>query len=119
MDAALILKNREKSRPNQLARTQIILSGVLLGLSFADLVITRFLVKNSFAQEGNPLIRGHINADGFGILKITGTLFAVLIIADIFRRHPKFTVNAMSIIVSFYTIIVWWNVYLAPTGIFR
>jgi hypothetical protein len=102
-----------------LLQTQAVLSATTLGLAFADLIITRFLVEKGIASEGNPLIRGHIGDDVFGIIKIAGTLFALLIIADIFRRYPKFTVNVTAVIVLFYTTVVWWNIFLALGGIFR
>jgi hypothetical protein len=104
VDTALILNTREKSRPNQLLRTQAILSGVLLGLSFADLMITRFLVGNRIALKGNPLIREHIYANGFGLLKITGTLFALLIIADIFLALVQVLDRATESIVHIFSL---------------
>lgn len=102
--AAFILTTRDKSRPNQLLRTQAILSGVLLGLSLADLVITRFLVENRIAFEGNPVIREHIDANGFGILKIAGTLFALLIIADIFLALVQVLDRATESIVHIFSL---------------
>jgi hypothetical protein len=119
MDPAQAVTARESSQPDRLRRVQALLSCTLLGLSIADLIITRFLVENQFAMEGNPLLRGHISDAGFGALKIAGTLLAVLLLADIFRRHREFTVNVTAMITAFYTLLVWWNVSLALRGIFR
>lgn len=91
----------------------------MLGLAWADAVITGFIVKNGYAAEANPIIRGHVTESNFGIIKIIGTLLALLVLWDVFRRHPKTALVFSQIFVAFYTIIVWWNVYLACKGIFH
>ena len=90
-----------------------------MGLSWADAVITGFLVKNGYALEANPLLRGHVTASNFGILKFMGTLLALLVLWDVFRRHPKTALALSHIFVPCYTIIVWWNVYLVCRVIFH
>ena len=109
----------ERTWNNTLRRKQLILSGVMLGLAWADGVITSFIVKNGYAWEGNPLIRGHVTDSNFVTIKIIGTLLALLILWDVFRRHPKTALAFNYVFVASYSIIVWWNVYLACKGIFH
>jgi len=109
----------ERTWNNSLRRKQLILSGVMLGLAWADGVITSFIVKNGYAWEGNPLIRSHVTESYFGALKIIGTLLAMMILWDIFRKYPRAGLAFSHIFVACYTIIVWWNVYLACQGIFH
>jgi hypothetical protein len=104
---------------NSLRRKQLILSGVLLGLSWADGVITSFIVKNGYACEGNPFIRGYVTDSNFEIIKIIGTLIALLILWDVSRKYPRAALAFNHVFVASYTIIVWWNVYLACKGIFH
>lgn len=93
------------------------MSCVLMGLSWADWALTSFIIKNGYAWEGNPLIRDYITGSNFGAVKILGTLVAMLILWDVFRRHPKLAQAFTVAFVAAYTIIVWWNVYLACRGI--
>lgn len=104
---------------NPLKRNQLILSAALLGLAWADWELTRFIIKNGYAWEGNPLIRAYIAESNFGVVKILGTLLALLLLWDIFHRHQKLAQVFTSIFVVFYSLVVLWNGYLALTGIWR
>ncbi len=107
----------ERFSERSFRRNQFLLSVVLLGLAWADWVITCFIIKSGFAWEGNPLIRDYVTDSGFWVIKLFGTLVAVLILWDVFRKYPKFTLTLSQVIVGVYTLIVWWNVYIACNGI--
>jgi putative copper export protein len=104
---------------NPLRRKHLILSVVLLCLAWADSVISGFIVKNGYASEANPLLREHVTDSNFGIIKIIGTLLALMILWDVSRRYPRLALVFIQVFAALYTMIVWWNVYLAGRGIFQ
>ena len=86
---------------------------ILLGSLFAAIVadggITRFLVQNGFAHEGNPFLEYWVIEDEFLSIKILGGLLASLYLWSICRRHPRLSIWFSSIFLIGYTLIVFWN----------
>ena len=89
-----------------------ILLGTLLSTIIADGIITKFLVLNGFAFEGNPLLRFWVGEDAFLTIKITGGLLAALYLWSIYQRHPKLSIICSSVFLAGYTFIVFWNVHI-------
>jgi hypothetical protein len=81
----------------------------LIVLNLCDSLLTRFLVNNKFAIEGNPLLKDIVGGGWFPIIKIAGVLLAGLILWDIYRRHPRLALFAMGCALSGYALIVMWN----------
>ncbi|MFC2033078.1 DUF5658 family protein [Chloroflexota bacterium] len=86
-----------------------ILLGALFAAIVADGIITRFLVYNGLAQEGNPFLVYWLLEDKLLSIKILGGLLAALYLWGIYRRHPKLSVCFSSIFLTAYTFIVFWN----------
>lgn len=88
--------------------------GIILGALFAaivaDGIITKFLVSNGFATEGNPFLGEWVNHDEFFTLKIFGALLALCYLWSIYRRHPKLSIIFSAILLAVYTFIVLRNV---------
>ena len=89
-----------------------ILLGSLLAAIVADGVITRFLVRNGFAHEGNPFMIYWVAEDKFLSLKILGGLLAALYLWGIYRRHPRLSIYFSSIFLTGYMFIVFWNLLI-------
>lgn len=89
-----------------------ILLGSLLAAVVADGVITKYLVLNGFADEGNPLLRFWVGEDVFLTIKLLGGLLATLYLWSIYRRHPKLSIGFSSFFLTVYTFIVFWNVLI-------
>ena len=89
-----------------------ILLGSLFAAIVADGVITRFLVYNEFAREGNPFLEYWVLDDKFLTIKILGGLLAAMYLWSIYRRHPKLSVCFSSMFLSGYTFIVLWNLLI-------
>ena len=85
------------------------LLGLLVILVVSDGLITRFLVTNGVAQEGNPLLQPIVGKAGFLTLKVVGALLCALILWDIYRRFPRLALIATSVFVFGYLGIVLWN----------
>jgi hypothetical protein len=117
IDAQPAVAKAERSGATLLKRKQIALSAVLLGLSWADCRITDFLIKKGYASEGNSLIRPYIGDSAFMAIKLLGTLIALLILWDVFRKYPKPALALSQFLVAGYSLVVWWNVYLACRGL--
>ena len=86
-----------------------ILLGALFAAIVADGVITRFLVQNGFAREGNPFLEYWVLEDKFLSIKILGGLLATLYLWSIYRRHPGLSIFFSSLFLTAYIFIVFWN----------
>ena len=89
-----------------------ILLGSLLAAVVADGVVTKFLVLNGFADEGNPFLYLWVGEDVFLTMKLLGGLLAVLYLWGIYRRHPKLSIFCSSLCLAAYAFVVWWNVLI-------
>ena len=89
-----------------------IILGSLFAAVVADGVITKFLVHNGFASEGNPFLKHWVLEDKFLSIKILGGLLAVFYLWGINRRHPKLSICFSSILLAGYTFIVGWNLLI-------
>ena len=89
-----------------------ILLGSLFAAVVADGVITRFLVHNGFAREGNPFLKYWVLEDEFLSIKILAGLLALLYLWSIHRRNPKLSICFSSIFLVGYTLIVFWNLLI-------
>jgi hypothetical protein len=89
-----------------------ILTGALFAAIVADGVITRYLVHNGLAQEGNPFMQYWVDIDKILTLKICGGLIAALYLWSIYRRHPRLSIVFTSILLAGYIFIVGWNLHI-------
>ena len=89
-----------------------ILLGSLLAAIVADGVITKFLVLNGFADEGNPCLRFWVGEDAFLTVKLLGGLLAALYLWSIYKRHTKLSICCSSLFLTAYTSIIFWNLLI-------
>ncbi len=89
-----------------------ILLGSLFAAIVADGIITRFLVHNGFAKEGNPFLIYWVIEDKLLSIKILGGLLAALYLWSVYRRHPKLSICFSSIFLTGYIFIICWNLLI-------
>lgn len=89
-----------------------ILLGTMIALVVADGVISRFLIANGLAREGNPLLQVWIHDELFLGLKLAGAFLAALGIRSIHRDHPNVSFAVAVCFVVFYTGLVFWSVII-------
>ena len=89
-----------------------ILIGALFAAIVADGIITMYLVRNGFAQEGNPFMVHWVVEDKLLTIKILGGLLAAIYLWGIYRRHPKLSIIVTSLFLSGYLSIVGWNLFI-------
>ncbi len=89
-----------------------ILLGSLFAVVVAGGVITRFLVHNGIACEGNLILEYWVMEDKFLSIKILGGLLAALYLWSIYRRYPRVSIGFTSLFVIGYTFIVIWNLLI-------
>ena len=89
-----------------------ILIGALFAAIVADGIITRFLVHNGFASEGNPFLEYWVVEDKLLLVKILGGILAVIYLRHMHQRHPGLTVNLCSIFLAGYIFIIVWNLLI-------
>jgi hypothetical protein len=82
---------------------------LLVLLTLADGLISRFLTGNGLGQELNPFLQSIISEGNFLLLKTAGSLLVALILWDIYRRQPKTALISAAVCVAFYTTILYWN----------
>ena len=89
-----------------------ILLGALFAAIVADGIITRYLIHNGFAQEGNPFMVYWVVEDKLLSVKILGGLLAALYLWSVYRRFPKLSIIFTSIFLTGYLLIVCWNLLI-------
>jgi hypothetical protein len=94
------------------SRRIMIILGALFAAIVADGIITKFLVLNGFATEGNPFLGDWVIDDKFFTLKIFGALLALCYLWSIYRRHPRLSIGFSAILLAVYTFIVLRNVLI-------
>ena len=89
-----------------------ILIGSLFAAVVADGIITKFLIENGFAREGNPFLTYWVVDDKFLLIKILGGLLVALYLWNINRRHPRVSICVSSLFLTGYVFIIIWNLLL-------
>ena len=89
-----------------------ILLGSLLAAVVADGIITKFLVFNGFADEGNPFLHLWVGEDVFLSIKLLGGLLAALYLWGIYKRHPRLSIRCSSLFLTAYTLVIYWNLLI-------
>ena len=86
-----------------------ILIGSLFATIVADGIITRFLVHNGLASEGNPFLEYWVVEDKLLSIKILGGLLVAIYLWSIYKRHPRLSIYFSSLFLSGYIFIIIWN----------
>jgi hypothetical protein len=89
-----------------------ILIGALFAAIVADGIITRYLVHNGFALEGNPVVVQWLVEDKLLSVKILGGILAAFYIWSIYRKRPRLSVIFTSIFLVGYLFIICWNLLI-------
>jgi hypothetical protein len=89
-----------------------ILIGSLFAAIVADGVITRFLVHDGLAREGNPFMESWVAEDKLLFIKICGGILVGICLWSIYRRKPRLSIIFTSILLAGYISIVCWNLLI-------
>ncbi len=101
------------SVPVHSSRKQIrILLGTLIALIVADGVISKFLVLNGIAREGNPFLQSWIIEDVFLAIKLLGAFLAAVVLWKLYERNPRLSLAVTICFVILYTFVVFWSLYI-------
>ena len=87
-----------------------LLIGTLISLVGADGIISTFLVQNKLAIEANPWITNWVTKDSFPMVKIGIAFLCAFLLYHTSVNKPKLTLLTIVVLVSSYTLIVYWNV---------
>ncbi len=90
-------------------RTMRLMLYTLFGLVVADGLITEFLVTNGHASEVNPFLQAWVGHGSFLAIKVSGAFLATLLLWIKYNAKPKPTYIVTVVFLTFYTIIVFWN----------
>lgn len=99
------------------SRNQRILLGALFSLSIADGIITRFIITEGLGHEGNFWLAGLASSDALIAVKIVATLLAIYLLWLLHYRKPRLVIGFTIALVCFYTLIVFWNIFIVVVGL--
>ncbi len=97
------------------SRTMRLMLYTLFALITTDGLITKFLVTNGHALEVNPFLQAWVSQDVFLAIKVSGAFLATSLLWIKYTKKPKITYMFTLAFVSFYTIIVFWNLFVFLT----
>jgi hypothetical protein len=89
-----------------------ILIGSLFAAIVADGVITRFLVHNGLAKEGNPFLEYWVVEDKLLSIKVFGGILAAIALWSIYLKRPRLSIVFTSIFLAGYVFIITWNLLI-------
>jgi hypothetical protein len=98
------------------SRNQRILLGALFCLSVADGLVTRFIITEGLGREGNFWLAGLASSDALIGIKIVATLLAIYLLWLLHYRKPKLVIGVTIAIVCWYTLVVFWNIFIVVMG---
>jgi hypothetical protein len=105
-----VLEVPERFRVN--SPTMRLMLYTLFALVTADGLITKFLVTGGHALEVNPFLQSWVGQDVFLAIKVSGAFLATLLLWIKYTKKPKITYMFTSAFISFYTIIIFWNLFV-------
>jgi len=100
----------------QNSRNQRILLGALFCLSVADGIITRFIITEGLGVESNFWLTRLAFSDALIAVKIAATLLVVYLLWQMHYRKPKLVMGFTIAIECWYTLIVFWNIFIVVMG---
>ena len=89
-----------------------LLLGVLVGLVVADGLLSKFLITNRFAREGNPLLEVWVGENVFLVIKLVAAFLVAFVLWDIYKRYPRLSMVSTICFVIAYTALVFWSLYV-------
>lgn len=98
------------------SRNQRLLLGALFCVSIADGVITRFIITQGLGSEGNSWISGLASSDALIAVKLVATLLAIFLLWRLHYRRPKLVMGFTIALVCWYTLVVFWNIFIVIMG---
>ena len=91
------------------SRTMRLMLYTLFGLIVADGLITKFLVTNGHALEGNPFLQAWVGQESFIAIKVSGAFLITLLLWIKYNSKPRLIYMFTVVCLAFYTSIVFWN----------
>jgi hypothetical protein len=78
----------------------------------ADGLITQFLVTGGYGSEANPFMRAWLSHGTFLFIKVSGAFLATLLLWIKYNEKPRLIYAITVVFLVFYTIIVFWNLFV-------
>ena len=84
----------------------------LFCLIVADGLITQFLVTGGHGSEVNPFLSAWVSHGAFLAIKVLGAFLATLLLWINYNVKPRLVYTIAVVFLAFYTIIVFWNLFV-------
>jgi hypothetical protein len=88
----------------------------LFGIIVADGLISQFLVTGGYGSEANPFLAAWVSHGGFLAIKLSGAFLATLLLWINYNVKPRLVYTITVVFLAFYTIIVFWNLFVFLTA---
>jgi len=87
----------------------------LFCLIVADGLITEFLIANGHGVEANPFLQFWISQNLFLAFKICGAFLISLFLWVKYYSFPRLIYTSTAIFLTFYTVVIFWNLFVFLT----
>ncbi|MFC1904087.1 DUF5658 family protein [Chloroflexota bacterium] len=87
----------------------------LFGLIAADGLITKYLVTNGYGLEWNPFLQTWVSQHVFLAIKVSGAFLVTTLLWIKYTKKPKIVYMFTLVCLTFYTSIVFWNLFVFLT----
>ena len=84
---------------------------VLFGLIVVDGILSNFLISQNLGREANPFLQTLVGGEQFLLIKVCGSLVAMIILWNIYTKRPKLAFISSLCFIAFYTVVVCWNIF--------
>jgi len=78
----------------------------------ADGLLTQFLVTGGYGSETNPLLQSLVGQESFLPIKISGGFLVTSFLWIKYNAAPKRVHTVIVVALTFYTAIVYWNLFV-------
>ena len=85
---------------------------VLFSLVIADGLMSQFLISNGLGYESNPFLANMLLTTDFLAIKVGGAFLSAILLWVVSKRRPQLVLFTSVILVVFYTIILFWNIFV-------
>jgi hypothetical protein len=85
---------------------------LLFALVIADGLMSQHLISNGLGYEGNPILANWMLTTDLLTIKAGGAFLSAILLLGINNRRPQLALFASVIFVVFYTLILFWNIFV-------
>ncbi len=91
---------------------------VLFSLVIADGLISQHLISSGLGYEANPFLANRMLTTDFLAIKAGGAFLSAILLWFVSKRRPQLALSVSVFFMVFYTLILFWNIFVFTIGLF-